>query len=146
MAKNSNKINVKPVATKTEQEKKSFSPKEWTAAHPANMEIVVRVQSEMIDYMQNYCKGQKIPFISSEWYVGISKDPDKDRTAGHKNRKKLSELVAFKSFYANSLSNARKVEETLCGLMGLSNCAVMGGILQTSKWCYAYHLVASPLK
>src|SRR5579872_2050765 len=62
------------------------------------------------------------------WYVGISKDPDNDRTKSHKSTKRIKELANHASWYVHSLANAREIEKKLCTEMGLGNCKVLGGV------------------
>jgi hypothetical protein len=123
---------------------KIFKIKEWISQHPHNQEIVDNIVAEIIEYVKSHYpkKSKAIPF--SDWYCGISNDPENARTAGHKNRKQISELANHKSFYAHSLSNARKIEETICKTWGLGSCAVYGGVKQNSKWVYVYNLSNSP--
>ena len=123
---------------------KTFNIKEWIGKHPHNQEIVDNLVAQITLYVKSHYpyKSKTVPF--SDWYCGISNDPKNARTAGHKNRKRISELSNHQSFYAFSLSNARKIEETICKNWGLSSCAVFGGVKQNSKWVYVYNLSNSP--
>ena len=152
MAKKSNKSAVKATAKvpikKTVKiiAKKTFSPLDYIASHPANTAVVNRIMDEIKAYITGYCQNAKIAVVFSDWYVGISQDPDNARTSGHKNRKGLTELTAYKRFGAYTLSNAREVEKSLCCDFKLNNCKTIGKVTEKTKYCYTYHLAGSPRK
>lgn len=120
-----------------------FALTHWLNQHPCNMEVVEDIVAKISKYVRGtYPAKAKIDF--SEWYVGISNDPDGARTKSHKNRRNLIDLLHYKKFYAHSMSNARHIEMQLCNKWGLNNCATAGGIRPTSKWVYVYHQAQSP--
>jgi hypothetical protein len=140
MAKKIVKTNTK-IANKSEL--KNFSPLDYIKEHPANPIVVKNVQKEVIEYIKSKY-ANKSEIIWTDWYVGISKDPDGDRTSGHKNRKKLTELKFYHKFYAHSLANARQVEVVTCADFKLNNCKTIGGVTAETKWCYVYNWSESP--
>ncbi len=120
-----------------------FSLNQWLVEHPFNPNVVSEIATEITKYVRGtYPPKSQANF--SEWYVGISNDPDGARTASHKKSKNLIRLLHYKKFYAYSMTNARRIEMMLCEKWGLGHCSVAGGIRGTSKWVYVYHYAKSP--
>jgi hypothetical protein len=124
--------------------KQTFKIKDWILKHPHNQDVVDNLVAEITEYVKSHYPKKSKTFPFSDWYCGISNDPENARTAGHKNRKQISELKNHKAFYAYSLSNARKIEQAICTIWGLGICSIYGGVKQNSKWVYVYNLSNSP--
>ncbi|MBL7815777.1 MAG: hypothetical protein JNL70_12255 [Saprospiraceae bacterium] len=123
-------------------QKTPFKPKEYIDAHPYNRNVVDEVKKEIVDYINSHYKENKIP-VYSDWYIGISKDPDNDRTSDHKTEKNLNKLEDYKKFWAKSLANARQVESELCTELEMNHCKSLGGVTAESRWNYVYNLKKS---
>lgn len=127
---------------KKKMTKKQFSPTQHIKEHPHTQKTVNAVKKAIIRHIKSsYKKGVSPKY--KDWYLGVSKDPENDRTKSHKTEKKISFLANFRSFYAYSLGNARQVEIELCKEFKLKNCSVIGGLKKDSNYVYAYNLKLS---
>ena len=122
-----------------------FRPKEYISSHPHNDAIVKALKKEIKKHIKSNSKDPK-KINYKNWYVGVSRKPNDDRTNSHKSTKKISELKYFKPFYARSLSNARKIENELCDEFNLKHCKVIGGLKKDSNRVYVYNHKNSPKK
>ena len=124
---------------KSSMKKKAFKPSDYIKKHPHNKDVVKKLKTEILNHIKSSFDDPKKVKLS-HWYIGVSKDPENDRTNSHKTTKKIKELKNFKSLFARSLSNARKTEEDLCDKFELKNCKVIGGLKKESNKVYIYNL------
>lgn len=102
---------MKGRVNRVDMAKVKLTAAQYIKQNPHNEDVV----REFIRKIKSHISGHY--FFSTDWhhwYVGISKDPDNDRTKGHKTTKKISELANHARWYVYSLANAREIEKRLC--------------------------------
>ena len=83
---------------------------------------------------------QKFP----NWYAGITNNPYR-REVGHKNKVKVSNLIGWKYYDAETYANAREIEKMLCSNYKFQHCELPGNAntdqaQYPSRYVYIYYL------
>lgn len=113
--------------------KKKFNFPSHVSKYPPNRKRVKEIKKELKKHIRSHYDFldrlfDNIPY--DDWYIGVTKKDDTGRKAGHKSKKGLEELNSYKSFTADTVSNARTVELELCSELKASNCERQGNICQ----------------
>lgn len=113
-----------------------FSINEYLKSHPANNDIVIKMEKEILNYIKStYPKGVKPDF--SKWYAGVT-DKTINRYKKHTKARNVNELPFYKKFYLHSMSNARKLELMLYSNYEMGKTKNTGGIYIHSKYVYVF--------
>ena len=85
-------------------------------------------------------KTQQVP----NWYAGITNNPYR-REVGHRNKVKVSNLIGWKFYDAETYANAREIEKMLCSTYKFQHCELPGNAntdksKNPSRFVYIYYL------